>query len=66
MIWKFIWWFSEYFDVPLGRFAPFVLGKMIGSKGVSVEPPTDSIKSDVGLKDWFFCGPPPKGYKRPE
>lgn len=31
--WSFIWWFSEYFYIPLGRFAPFVFGKMVGKKG---------------------------------
>ena len=30
--WKFIWDLSEFTGIGLGRFAPFVLGKMTGSK----------------------------------
>lgn len=33
MIWKLIWNISEYTGVGLGRFAPYVFGKMINSKG---------------------------------
>lgn len=29
-----IWNTSEYFKIPLGRFAPIVFGWMIGSKGI--------------------------------
>lgn len=32
-IFKQIWDFSEFYNMPLGRFAPFVFGKMIGRKG---------------------------------
>jgi hypothetical protein len=30
---KLIWGFSEYFNIPLGKFAPTVFGWMIGRKG---------------------------------
>ena len=29
-----IWNISEFTGIPLGRFAPFVFGKMIGVKGI--------------------------------
>ncbi|HXH70471.1 MAG TPA: hypothetical protein VNI60_09095 [Pyrinomonadaceae bacterium] len=34
-----IWNCSEFFGVGLGRFAPFVFGKMIGSKGKRINYP---------------------------
>ena len=36
MIYKWIWNLSEWSGIGLGRFAPFVFGKMIGSKGKEV------------------------------
>lgn len=30
-IWAFIWETSELTGIPLGRFAPYIFGKMIGS-----------------------------------
>jgi len=33
LIGKLIWGFSEYFNIPLGKFAPTVFGWMIGRKG---------------------------------
>lgn len=36
-IWAFIWETSELTGIPLGRLAPYVFGKMIGSKGVKIE-----------------------------
>lgn len=36
MIWKLIWEFSERYKLSLGRFAPFVFGKMIGVKGKKI------------------------------
>jgi len=32
-MWKFIWNISEFTGIGLGRFAPFVFGKMMGYKG---------------------------------
>lgn len=32
-IFKTIWDLSEFYHIPLGRFAPYVFNKMIGSKG---------------------------------
>jgi hypothetical protein len=32
-IWAFIWWLSEFTGIGLGRFAPYVFGKMINRKG---------------------------------
>jgi hypothetical protein len=32
-MWRIIWNLSEFFGIELGRFAPFVLEKMIGIKG---------------------------------
>lgn len=33
---RFIWKTSEFFGINLGRFAPFIFGKMLGSKGKKV------------------------------
>jgi hypothetical protein len=33
---KLIWNLSEYFNIPLGNFAPTVFGWMIGSKGKKI------------------------------
>ena len=33
LFYKIIWELSETSGIPLGRFAPYVFGKMIGSKG---------------------------------
>ena len=33
LVFRFIWLFTETFGIPLGRFAPFVFGRMIGKKG---------------------------------
>lgn len=30
-VWSLLWNASEFFGVGLGRFAPYVLGKMIGA-----------------------------------
>ena len=35
--WRFVWNASEFLHLPLGRFAPFAFGKMIGCKGVEVK-----------------------------
>jgi hypothetical protein len=35
--WKGIWNFSEITGIGLGRFAPYIFGKMIGSKGVRIK-----------------------------
>ena len=37
---KFIWNFTEYFNIPLGKndkYAPIIFGLMIGSKGVKIK-----------------------------
>lgn len=37
---RFIWDFTEFFNIPLGKkdkYAPIVFGWMIGSKGVKIE-----------------------------
>lgn len=34
--WKSIWDLAEYFHINLGRFAPYIFGKMVGSKGVKI------------------------------
>jgi hypothetical protein len=34
--WKTIWELSEFYGIGLGRFAPFVFGKMIGRKGKKI------------------------------
>lgn len=31
MIWRVIWNVTEWAGIPLGRFAPYVFGKMIGA-----------------------------------
>ena len=31
--WRFVWNLSEWTGIGLGRFAPFVFGKMIGREG---------------------------------
>jgi hypothetical protein len=36
IIGKLIWNFSEYFNFPLGKFAPTVFGWMIGRKGKKI------------------------------
>jgi len=36
-LFRIIWWLSETFWIPLGRFAPYVFGKMIGSKPVEID-----------------------------
>jgi hypothetical protein len=36
-IWRGIWNLSEFTGIGLGRFAPFVFGRMIGRRGVEVE-----------------------------
>jgi hypothetical protein len=36
-IWSIVWNLSEWLGIPLGKFAPFVFGKMIGSKPVKTE-----------------------------
>jgi hypothetical protein len=41
-IYKRIWNLSEWSGIGLGRFAPYVFGKMIGAKGSNVD--------DVGKK----------------
>ncbi len=38
-VWRVIWNTSESLGIGLGRFGPFVFGKMIGAKGVKVEKP---------------------------
>ncbi len=35
--WRFVWDVSEFAGIGLGRFAPFVFGRMIGRKGARVE-----------------------------
>jgi hypothetical protein len=37
MIWRIIWELSEFTGIGLGKFAPFVFGKMIGRKGEKVD-----------------------------
>ena len=37
MVWRLIWGVSERAGIPLGEFAPFVLGRMIGSKGDRID-----------------------------
>lgn len=32
-LWSTVWNLSEYTGIPLGRFAPWVFGQMIGVKG---------------------------------
>ena len=39
--WKLVWNLSEYFHINLGKYAPYIFGKMIGSKGKRVEYPSD-------------------------
>ena len=34
LIFSMIWNFSEDFNIPLGRFAPYVFGKAIGAKKI--------------------------------
>lgn len=36
-IYKTIWNLSEFFGISLGRFAPYVFGKMIGQKGLLIK-----------------------------
>ncbi len=36
-MWRAIWEFTEFWNIPLGRFAPYVFGKMIGVKGERIE-----------------------------
>ena len=36
LFWKAIWSLSEFTGIGLGRFAPYVFGKMIGCKGKKV------------------------------
>jgi len=35
--WRTIWELSEFTGIGLGRFAPFVLGKMINRKGKMIQ-----------------------------
>ena len=35
--WRFVWRFSEACGINLGRFAPWVFGQMIGSRGREVK-----------------------------
>lgn len=35
--WRWIWNTSEHYGIGLGRFGPFVFGKMIGIKGKRVK-----------------------------
>jgi hypothetical protein len=35
--WTQIWNLSEFTNISLGKYAPFVFGKMIGAKGVEVD-----------------------------
>jgi hypothetical protein len=35
--WTFVWELSENSGIGLGRFAPFVFGKMIGAKGKRIK-----------------------------
>ena len=37
-IWKLIWNLGEWSGIGLGRFGPFVFGKMIGRKGKRIWP----------------------------
>ena len=39
--WRGIWNLSEFTGVGLGRFAPFVFGKMIGRRGKRVDTDDD-------------------------
>jgi len=34
---RIIWQLAETLHIPLGRFAPYVFGKMIGSKPVEID-----------------------------
>jgi len=36
-LYTWIWNFSEWSGIGLGRFAPFVFERMIGSKGTKIE-----------------------------
>lgn len=40
--WKTIWELSEFTGVGLGRFAPFIFGKMIGHSGKMIGHTDDS------------------------
>ncbi len=41
MISQWIWWLSESTGIPLGRFAPYIFGGMIGCKGEQIKKPTN-------------------------
>ena len=36
-IFRMIWNFCEFTGFPMGRFAPYIFGEMVGSKGVEVD-----------------------------
>jgi hypothetical protein len=37
IMWRLIWLASEFTGIGLGRFAPFVFGKMIGREGKRIK-----------------------------
>jgi hypothetical protein len=39
--WKLVWNLSEKFNIDLGQYAPYVFGKMIGSKGKLIDYPNE-------------------------
>ena len=45
---KFIWDFTGFYHIPLGRFAPIVFGWMIGSPGKRVDTKEAPDDSDDG------------------
>ncbi len=41
--WSTVWEFCEFYSIPLGRFAPYIIGKSLGNMGVR-----------VGSTEWFI------------